>query len=254
MRRLFKLSLFLIWLVSSSVSYATPIKIAAGKSYTLYYSTAASLCTVLQKESKKECEVVITDNSIENRDLLTSDKVNYALIHKELISKDLIQIKKLYTEHLYILYKGPKKESLAEISKYPYLLNKNSNVFHLLKDLFKSLDVSFSPLDSLSTEDRFNKFCYGDSQVFFYTTGHPSDFIDNAILECGNINIYSLSPEELSQLNNFHSTSEILYQNNKIHTKTTDIYLVAKKDEHNISNILDKYSIFLQKMNKHIAK
>ena len=242
----------LLSLFRCSPSFAdSPIKIAAGQSSGLYYSTAASLCTVLKKETKNECEVVITSGSEENKELLNKEKVNFALMQENLISPNLVRVKKLYLEHLFILYKGAKKDSLQEISKMTYSIDKNSGTYSIAETLFRKLNLKFTPVSTDNLKKEFDDFCDKAVQVRFYNIGYPSDLIETTLLQCNGINIYSLSQSEIDKLS-IDDVSRIHYLNQDLNMVVTNVFLVSKKTDGKTKQILEKYNEYIMSTNSHI--
>lgn len=234
----------------SQVSLAsTSIKIASGQSAGLYYKTAATLCLVLEKELKKSCEVVITSGSIENLKLLEQGKVDYALVQENLIGS-YQKIHRLYSEYLFILYKGKPVSSIRDVLSKHSSIDKNSGTYSIIQSVLEELKLqSFSNGSTIDLKSSFDGFCFNSSEVNLYNMGYPSDLIETTLLQCSNINIYSFSVEESSKLSNARS---IKYLGKAINTVKTDVYLVSKTSSPLVYDSIKKNLSYIKAINSHI--
>lgn len=235
---------------SQLVLASNTIKIAAGQSAGLYYKTAATICLILEKDLSRKCEVIVTSGSDENTFLLQKDSVDLALVQENLISGQIKKVHVMYSEYLFILYKGQPVKHLNEILLKKTSIDKNSGTYSILQETTDHLKIPFSPSSTtLNLKRNFDDFCFREAEVNFYSIGYPSDLIETTLLQCSNINIYSFSPEESNLIPNIKSIS---YLGKEISTVENKVYLTSKRDNPEIQKSIKKNFQLIKDMNNHI--
>jgi len=242
----------IILLISSCQPCFASIKIGAGQSAGLYYTTAAYLCTIFTKEFNEKCEVIVTSGSKENVELLNSKKVDIALVQESLVPNKSTKIFKLYYEYLFILYKED-KTNLQDIFKLSYNIDKKSGSYSTIESVLKTLNIPFTPSTSQNLKTEFDDFCYSDSAIRIYHIGFPSDLIETTLLQCSNVKIYSLnkSEKEILEAAEF-SIYTINYLHQSITTIATPVYLIGSDPLNRYSKTIEKYKAFLKLSNPHL--
>lgn len=233
---LFKLSIPIILLIIFSFYITSkfiqePVKkeltIAAGSKNGEYYKIALQYKELLKKE-KVKLNIIETNGSIENLELLKNKKVDLAFIQNGIKKlkklKNISSLGNIYYEPLWVFYKNENYQVsyLVEFTSKKIsigLKNSGSNdlSLRLLND--NGINKNNSTLLNLSNENAYKKLKDGTIDVMFFVASLNSKLV-HRLLEDPNIHIlnikraraYSSKYEFIENLNLFEGTID-LYKN-----------------------------------------
>lgn len=243
-------------------------KIGTGSILKGYYSIGLDLCkTIIGDEKKQEntkCEVVSTNGSIENLELLKQGKIDLALVQANIAveayegigyysDKDkmsnLRQLLSLHDEFFTIIVKDEDKIKFfadlegKKITNGPDFSSSNityNEVASLYKFVKEPEDVN------INYEDSIEKFCNKEMDAIIMMVGHPNPLVNLIANRC-EIDFVSLENakiEELSKQNRaFHKVilHKGLYPGITDDQTTVKVSSILVTREDVDSNMLDKF-------------
>ncbi len=208
-------------IISSSYSYASSvneIRIAAGVMGGTYYPVALQICNLITKYSPiTKCEVTATSGSINNLNLLASDKVDFAFVQSD-VAKDAIKgqgvflNQKPYNDLRLVLNLFPEVFSMivkdelgvinfSDLSGRSIGINlKGSGAKSGLLTLFKYFKFEKEPqIIHIVDSQMYSKLCDNEVDSIVLFTGHPSGVIGQITSSC-DVEFISIDPLKLDNL------------------------------------------------------
>lgn len=205
----------------STVAYATStqeIRIAGGVISGAYYPVALQLCNLITKYSPiTKCEVIATSGSINNINLLATDKVDFAFSQSDVARDalkgvgvfsnqkpytDLRQVMSLFSEVFTMIVKDEKGiTNFSDVSNKTIGLNlKGSGAKSGLMNLFKYFKFDKEPqIVHVPDAQMASKLCDNEIDIAVLFTGHPSG-IANQIASTCDVEFISVDPLRLDNL------------------------------------------------------
>jgi len=193
------------------------IKIGSGSILEGYYSIGLTICEYISKSSKGiTCEVISTNGSRENLQLLKSGKIDLALIQSniaedafsgqgaykdELPYLNLRQILNLHDEVLTIIAKDDDKiKVFADIAGKKISNGNPNSASSITYDAVKQFYSFAKPIDiELSAEQYAKELCDGNIDAIILVTGHPNALVNHIANSC-EIDFVAIEKEKLSRL------------------------------------------------------
>ncbi|MGI4776196.1 MAG: TAXI family TRAP transporter solute-binding subunit [Janthinobacterium lividum] len=177
------------------------IKIGTGSILEGYYNIGLTICEYINKSSGYSCEVVPTNGSKENLNLLQSNKIDFALVQSNIAldafsgigsytsaqpNLALRQILNLYDEIFTIIAKDDDKiKVFADIAGKRISNGNPSSASTLTYDNVRSYYSFAKPVDiELSQEDYEKQLCDGNIDAIMLITGHPNALVSLIANNC----------------------------------------------------------------------
>lgn len=214
--------IFSIFLICNNV-YADKkvVKIGTGSILKGYYSIGLDLCKTLTKDDKNNenirCEVVATNGSIENLELLRQDKIDLALVQANIAVEAYEGIG---------YYNGKEKmQNLRQLlnlhDEYFTVISKDKDQIKFFADLdgkkitngpaFSSSNITYNEVNflykfakepedvNINYEDAINKFCNNGINSIIMMVGHPNPFVNLVANKC-EIDFVSIEKDKIAEL------------------------------------------------------
>lgn len=193
------------------------IKIGSGSILEGYYSIGLTICEYISKSNKgTSCEVVSTNGSKENLQLLKSGKIDLALIQSniaedafsgrgaykdELPYLNLRQILNLHNEVFTVIAKDDDKiKVFADIAGKKISNGNPDSASTITYDAIKQFYSFAKPVDiELSAEQYAKELCDGNIDAIILVTGHPNALVNHIANSC-EIDFVAIEKEKLSRL------------------------------------------------------
>jgi TRAP transporter TAXI family solute receptor len=193
------------------------IKIGSGSILEGYYSIGLTICEYISKSNKgTSCEVVSTNGSKENLQLLKSGKIDLALIQSniaedafsgrgaykdELPHLNLRQILNLHDEVFTVIAKDDDKiKVFADIAGKKISNGNPDSASTITYDAIKQFYSFAKPVDiELSAEQYAKELCDGNIDAIILVTGHPNALVNHIANNC-EIDFVAIEKEKLSRL------------------------------------------------------
>ena len=174
----------LVILVALALQNANAMTIATGKIDGEYYKRGVEFC-----KDKVNCNVMITNGSGENLLLLTSHKVEYAILQEDFLAKinHKIETSNSIKEYLHIVY-DPKHniKSLLDFKQLTTISNNGEGEDGILHNII------FQPKIMQSDKDVTDQLCYGYIDYKVYIRSKDNATLKTFIKECG-LEIFSFT-------------------------------------------------------------
>ncbi|MGX6960536.1 MAG: TAXI family TRAP transporter solute-binding subunit [Rickettsia endosymbiont of Pentastiridius leporinus] len=214
--------IFSLFLASNNIYADQKIfKIGTGSILKGYYSIGLDLCKTITGDNKSKenikCEVIATNGSIENLELLKQGKIDLALVQANIAveafegigyysDKDkmsnLRQLLSLHDEYFTVISKdkdgikifsdidGKKITNGPAFSSSNITYNEVSSLYKFSKKP-KDLDINF--------EDSIDKFCNSEIDAIIMMVGHTNPFINLVANKC-EIDFVSIEKDKIAEL------------------------------------------------------
>ena len=197
---------------------ANEIKIAAGVMSGAYYPVAVQLCSIITKYSPvTKCEVLATSGSINNLNMLSSERVDFAFVQSDIArdaSKgmgvfsnqkypvDLRLVLNLFPEVLTMVVKDESGiVNFSDISGRKIGVNlRGSGAKSGLMTLFKYFKFDKDPeIVSVNESQMSSKLCDNEVDSVVLFTGHPSGVVSEVTSTC-DVEFINIDPLKLDAL------------------------------------------------------
>lgn len=193
------------------------IKIVSGSIMEGYYSIGLTICDYITKSSKGvSCEVISTDGSKENLQLLKSGKIDLALIQsnvaedafngqgaykEELPYLNLRQVLNLHDEIFTIIAKDDDKiKVFADIAGKKISNGSPDSASTITFDAVRQFYSFAKPIDiELNAEQYAKELCDGNIDAIILITGHPNSLVNHIANSC-EIDFVAIEREKLSKI------------------------------------------------------
>lgn len=218
--KLKKLSVFFI-LFSSFISNAASVnelKIAAGVMGGTYYPVALQICSIVMKYSPiTRCDVIATSGSINNLNLLTTNKADFAFVQSD-VARDAAKGIGVYVNQ------KPKENLRVVLNMFPEIFSmmvkdesgivnfsdlsgktlgvnlKGAGAKSGLMSLFKYFKFESDPkILHVPDSQMYSKLCDNQVDAVVLFTGHPSGIVTQIASTC-DVEFVSIDPLKLDNM------------------------------------------------------
>ena len=193
------------------------IKIGSGSIMEGYYSIGLTVCEYIAKSNKGvSCEVISTNGSRENLQMLKDGRISLALIQSniaedafsgqgsykdQLPQLDLRQILSLHDEVFTVIAKDDDKiKVFADIAGKKISNGHPDSASTITYDAIRQFYSFAEPIDiEISTEQYAKELCDGNIDAIILITGHPNALVNHIANSC-EIDFVAIEREKLSRV------------------------------------------------------
>ncbi|WP_416898302.1 MAG: TAXI family TRAP transporter solute-binding subunit [Minwuia sp.] len=192
------IALALTFAAGSASAERLDVRIGTASLTGVYFAAGNAVCRVLERRFGRDmkCEVLETGGSGANVELLSSGKVNFAIMQSDVLASSFIGDKgprgvaALYPEIFQVVYrKSLNIDVAAELMQHPFNIGlQGSGTRRTLNALLETLNFStddFAAPVEMHAGKEAAAFCDGEIDGFAFVSGVPNSKIAQVIRECG---------------------------------------------------------------------